>query len=145
MQNTLSLYTTILYKDFTTFCDKELYEMGLSRGLLYFVLYLGRNPNCSPSNISQALHFDSGHTTRSIDKLVNTGFVIRKKSEEDKRVYKLQLTEKGNQVFEESRVLFSKWDEKIFEGISADERELLMPLLEKLISKSKVKGYGREI
>lgn len=133
MQDTLSFFATILYKDFSAFCNERLQEMGLSKGLLYFILYIGKHPNCSPGNLSEELNFDSGHTTRSIDKLVKTGFVLRKKSEHDKRAYILQLTEKGQNAFEASHVLFSQWDGKIFEDISEVDRHQLISILKKLV------------
>ena len=133
MQNTLSFYARSLEKDFSAFCNEKLQELGLSKGLLYFVLYIGKHPDCSPGDLSQNLNLDTGHTTRSIDKLVKTGFVLRKKSDSDKRAYILQLTEKGQGAFETSHRLFSEWDEKIFENISREDRLQLMNLLEKLV------------
>lgn len=137
MQNTLSYFTNILNKEFSEFCNEKLQELDLSKGLLYFILYIGKHPDCSPGNLSQDLHFDSGHTTRSIDKLVKSGFVIRNKSENDKRAYILQLTEKGQQAFISSYSLFSQWDEKIFENISKEDRKELILLMKKIV---KTKG-----
>ncbi|WP_028829291.1 bilirubin utilization transcriptional regulator BilQ [Proteocatella sphenisci] len=137
MQHTLSFFVAGLQKDFSEFCNERLQDLVITKGLLYFILYIGKHPNCSPSNLSQELHFDSGHTTRSIDKLVKTGFVLRKKSENDKRAYILKLTENGNKVFESSYLMFSQWDEKIFKDISTADRQQLISLLEKLV---KTKG-----
>lgn len=132
MQHKLSYFVRVLHKDFSSFCNTKLQELGLSQGLLYFILYIGKHPDCSPGNLSQKLDFDSGHTTRSIDKLVNTGFVLRIKSNQDKRAYILQLTEKGQQAFEASYSLFSQWDAKVFENISREDRQQLISLLAKL-------------
>lgn len=134
MRKTLSLFATIIHKDFSEFCNEKLQEIGISRGLLYLILYIGKNPGCSPSAISCDLRFDSGHTTRSIDKLVNTGFVIRKKSELDKRSYILKLTEKGQVAFASSYSLFAQWDEEAFENFSPDDQNQLITLLEKLVN-----------
>ena len=134
MEKTFSFFARSLEKDFSGFCNEKLQELGLSKGLLYFILYIGKHRDCSPGDLSQNLKFDTGHTTRSIDKLVNMGFVLRQKSDFDKRAYLLQLTDKGQAAFLASHDLFSQWDEKILEKISQEERVQLMTLLEKLVS-----------
>ncbi|GAA0689765.1 MULTISPECIES: bilirubin utilization transcriptional regulator BilQ [Clostridium] len=135
MKKTLAFFTTFLYKDFSKFCNEKLQKIGLSRGLLYFVIYIGRHPKCSPGNLSSELRFDSGHTTRAIEKLVQNEFVLREKSESDKRAYILSLTEKGEEALKVIYSLFSQWDEKVFSGIEEDERTQLISLMEKIIQK----------
>lgn len=140
MQNTLSFFTTVLYKDFSRFCNEKLQEIGLSRGLLYFVIYIGRHPKCSPGKLSSELRFDSGHTTRAIEKLVQNEFVLREKSEIDKRAYILSLTEKGEEALKVIYSLFSQWDEKVLSDIGEDERKQAISLMEKL---TKRKGKNK--
>ncbi|MCI6276334.1 MAG: MarR family transcriptional regulator [Clostridium sp.] len=135
MQKTLGFFTTILYKDFTSFCNEKLQEIGLSRGLLYFIIYIGKHPKCSPGKLSSQMKFDTGHTTRAIEKLVQNDFVLREKSESDKRAYILSLTEKGEEALELIYSLFSQWDEKVFYDIDEDERKQIISLMEKLIEK----------
>lgn len=40
MKKTLSLAVTVLYRDFSDFCESILQESGLSKGLLFFLLIL---------------------------------------------------------------------------------------------------------
>ena len=58
-----------LHRDFVDFCGASLQRLGLTRGLLYFLLYVGRHPGCSPSQLAAALQADTGHTARSLEKL----------------------------------------------------------------------------
>lgn len=121
-----------LKREFTLFCSERLQEMGLSIGLMFFVLYIGKHANCSPGELSEAIRMDTGHTTRSIDKLVKDGFVQKKRSEIDKRSQELALTEKGEKAFEKIYSLFRQWDQIKLKELSEEEQKTLCSLLEKM-------------
>ena len=46
---TLSYYSTIFYRSFAAFTGEQLQAVGLNFGLLFFVIYVGKHPGCSPS------------------------------------------------------------------------------------------------
>ena len=80
-----------------------------------------------------ALHADSGHTTRSIHKLEETGIVIRKAHPTDRRASVLELTDKGRQTMEASRGMFAEWDAYLLEQIPEDQCRQLRELLQTLL------------
>lgn len=129
MEKTLANTVMALRRDFVEYCRGELQEWGISQGLLYFIIYIGKRPRCSLSDLSLGLEMDTGHTTRSIEKLVKIGFVTREKDVRDSRVRVLNLTPKGEQVFERSHRLFEEWDQTILKKISAQDRETLFRIL----------------
>ena len=65
MFDTFAYLITSLRKDFTEFCNEKLQEMGLTQGLLFFILYAGKHPQCSPKELTEALHMDTGYCARS--------------------------------------------------------------------------------
>lgn len=132
MKKTLSFFITVMHKEFTAFCNNELQKIGLTLGLMYFILYIGKYENCSPKQLAAGLHFDMGHTVRSLDRLEQDGFVLREKNPQDKRGYFLCLTEKGCQARSMIRNLLVEWDELKLAGISPEERAELMRILSKL-------------
>lgn len=133
MKNTLAYYITMLRKDFTTFCNERLNKICLSQGLLFFLIYIGKHPECSIGDLSEGLNADSGHTTRSIDKLVQSDFVIRKRKANDKRASQLSLTEKGQGALKEIYDMFNQWDEEILRDLSPENRETLLQLISTLV------------
>lgn len=135
MRRHLSLYLSALHKDFMEYCNTGLSKLKLTQGLLFFILYIGRHPGCSPSNIYADLGFDTGHTTRSLEKLIASGFVLKKKSEEDKRSCILELTPSGEDAFAYSRDLVSEWEKKTLSSLSEEEVSQLLYLLNKIESK----------
>lgn len=127
-----SYQVTALKREFTIFCNEKLQKLGLSIGLMYFIVYIGKHENCSPGELSKAIHMDTGHTTRSIDKLVKDGFVQKKRSEVDKRSQNLALTDKGKMALEHIHSFFQQWDQIILSQLSEEEQETLCALLEKI-------------
>lgn len=132
MPPSLAHYASILRKDFTDYCNSRLGEIGLTQGQLFFILYVGKHPDCSPKALSQALNMDSGHTARSLSKLEQAGFLTQKTDPTDRRAHMLRLTETGEAAFHTGYGLFLQWDAKMLCSLSGQDRELLLSLLEKL-------------
>lgn len=139
MFETLAYYSSALRRDFSLFCSEKLQEMGLSEGLLYFIVYIGKHKGCSPGEVAKNIHQDTGYTTRSIDKLVESSFVLREKSEKDKRSYVLSLTEKGQIIFNRSYELFNEWDEKILKNITMEDKDQLFRILKEIIKSTELR------
>ena len=57
-RKTLSYYSTIFYRSFAAFTGEQLQAVGLNFGLLFFIIYVGKHPGCSPSELTKALHLD---------------------------------------------------------------------------------------
>ena len=64
---TLSFYSTIFYRSFAAFTGEQLQAVGLNFGLLFFVIYVGKHPGCSPSELTKALYLDWGYSQRSLN------------------------------------------------------------------------------
>ena len=136
MGRTLSYYAGAMYRDFSGFTEARLQELGLHYGSLFFVLYIGKHPGCSPSELTKALRVDWGHSQRSVEKLVREGFVIKERPGGGGRAYQLTLTARGQEVFEESHRVFFEWDEQKLSALNGEERQQLLSLLERVMRRS---------
>lgn len=132
-QQSLAFYATFFHKDFTAYCNCRLEDEGLMPGQLYFILYVGKHPGCSPKELSQALRMDNGHTNRTLVKLEQGGFLEQELNPNDRRAHILRLTKKGENAFLLSHNLFAQWDQEVLSELSLEEREQLMALLKKVI------------
>lgn len=133
MLSSLAYVVTLMRKDFIEYCNEQLSTLDLSQGLLFFILYIGKHPACSPKELSEALHMDIGHTARSLNKLIQTGFILQETNPKDRRAHILNLTEHGQDAFRISHELFFNWDNKMLCNLSEDERSQLFLILDKLI------------
>ena len=132
MTRTLAYYVTWLRKDFADYCGRRLQEIGLSQGLLFFILYVGKHPDCSPKALAQGLRMDFGHVARSLTKLEQGGFIRQEQNPRDKRAHLLRLTDRGQAAFALSHDLFDEWDSRVLEQMERPEREQLLELLGQL-------------
>lgn len=130
MTQTIAYYIAMLGRKFNRYCGLKLQEIGLTRGLLYFILYIGNHPDCSPGELGQALHMDGGHVARSLVKLDEGGFIRREQNPRDKRAHILTLTAKGAAAFQISHDLFHQWDQEILREMKPADKQLLFSLLE---------------
>ena len=127
-RKTLSYYATLLYRNFSAFTSDRLQQFGLNYGLLFFIVYIGKKPNCTPSELTKELALDWGHSQRCITRLVSDGFITKEKSG---RHYLLNLTERGQEAFEAAHRIFFDWDDRFMTNLTAKEKEQLLALLEK--------------
>ena len=133
MLPSLAYYATMLRRNFMDYSNRRLDEIHLSQGLLFFILYVGKHPGCSPKEITKALHMDIGHTTRSLTKLEQSGFLIQQVNPKDRRSHILQLSDAGEDAFRFSHELFAQWDKEVLSVLSREEQEMLLSLLKRLI------------
>lgn len=127
-QKTLSYYITMLYRSFAGFTGDKLQEVGLNFGLLFFIVYIGKRPNCTPSELTKELSLDWGHSQRCINRLVDDGLITKEKNG---RHYMLNLTERGQQAFTIAHQAFFDWDAAFMTGLTPKEKAQLLALLEK--------------
>ena len=125
---TLSYYATLLYRNFSAFTSDRLQQFGLNYGLLFFIVYIGKKPNCTPSELKKELALDWGHSQRCITRLVNDSFITKEKAG---RHYLLNLTERGQEAFDAAHQVFFDWDNAFMTNLTAKEKEQLLTLLEK--------------
>ena len=95
-------------------------------------ILIGLNPGITPMQIASALSLDASKVALFLRDLVGKGLVERTRSPSDGRVVELRLTSAG-EAFALAASDASDKLEAPFEGIlSADEKQTLITLLEKL-------------
>jgi DNA-binding MarR family transcriptional regulator len=113
---------------------REFQKYGLGSGGHIFILILSEKEGISQKTLTDKVHFDKAHTTRMIQKLIDRDYVIRKQDEDDKRVYRLFLAEKGKQLVPELQSIMHRWHDTLLKGLSEAEKKELTRLLQKIAS-----------
>ena len=80
-RKTLSYYATLLYRNFSAFTSNRLQQFGLNYGLLFFIVYIGKKPNCTPSELTKELALDWGTVSDALPALSAMGLLQRKKQD----------------------------------------------------------------
>jgi DNA-binding MarR family transcriptional regulator len=87
------------------------------------LFFLQKNDGSSLTQIGQGLMLENPTVTGLIDRLEKSGYVKRSDHPNDRRVYLVHLTEKGNKVAKKALPIVKKLNEQIKEGYSKGEIE----------------------
>lgn len=102
------------------------------------------NKGISQERLSSLLGVDKALTTRLVRKLIDGGFVERRKSQSDKRSYELYPTDFVQSIKKDVVSFEEHYYEEVFEAFTVDEKEEFLNLLTKLYVKSKsMRKQGR--
>ncbi len=85
------------------------------------------------SAIAKSLGITVGSLTTSMNSLVKKAYVERERSEEDRRVVMIRLTEKGMRAYEQHKNFHDEMTEAVIASIDKDEIPTLANVLQGLI------------
>ena len=86
------------------------------------------------SSIARELSVTVGTLTISVNSLVKKGYVVRQRSEEDRRVVLISLSEKGKEVFEHHAKFHKAMIDGVINELTEEELEVLIKAVTKLNS-----------
>jgi DNA-binding MarR family transcriptional regulator len=78
--------------------DTAVGPLGLTPQQIGVMFQLSLGLARTPQELSRALAYDSGSMTRMLDRLEKKGFIARTRSEQDRRVVEVNLTEAGRAI-----------------------------------------------
>jgi len=105
---------------------------GLTLSQSYTIVEIGRAGTMSASRLTEILGVDKSTVSKSIDKLVNSGILVRDTDPEDRRSVILRLSDKGQSVFAEVEKRATEYFTEVVAAIPADKREQIIESLEYL-------------
>jgi DNA-binding MarR family transcriptional regulator len=121
-----------LHRSAKNYFHREFSNTELSGGAHVFLMLLLHEDGLTQHELSARLNFDKAHTTRAIQRLIESGFISRQRDANDQRAYRIFLTEKAKQIEPEIRRILLKWSDVISTGFSEAELQLLVNLLGRL-------------
>ena len=122
-----------VFKDITGIEESEIRTKGYEGATLNDMrvietIGIGRPKNMS--SVAKALSVTTGTLTISVNSLVKKGFVERVRSEQDRRVVLVSLTEKGRQIYKRHQ----RFHDELVQGIVSQLDEQEKVLLERILS-----------
>ena len=126
-----SAYTKLIYheekilKNLNSLTLKECHTLDV-------IYYTMRSHSNTSSNIAQILNITLGTLTTNIDRLMEKGYVRREKSEKDKRISVIILTEEGMNIRKKHENSHKKIVRTAIEKLSTSEKVALMNAINKI-------------
>ena len=97
---------------------------------------LGRRPGLKMRELAEILGVSTASVTAVVDKLEEKSFAVRRTTPADRRVYLLELTRKGCELYEMHSAQHKKMAEKVVTSIPSDQIAMFVEMLRMIIEKS---------
>lgn len=112
---------SIIVRGSQVFSTRKLSEYDLNAGEQYILMYLMGHDDSNQDSIAKFFMLDKGSIARTLAKLENKGFIVRRVNDENQREKVITLTEKSKDIKEVLTELLIEWKETMYEGISEEE------------------------
>jgi DNA-binding MarR family transcriptional regulator len=131
-QESIGKHLSYIYRMGQCYIGKELDKYNIGKGQYIFLFYLYKNDGINQEALTDIIKVDKATTGRAIQKLEKAGFVVRHRNPEDKRAYKVFLTEKGQEMRPFVCSALKRWVEMLLKDFTEEEKELMLKLLKKM-------------
>ena len=140
-QRKLSHYISLLHRRRKQYMSDALKPYGLKGNLYLYLTCLHHNPGASQDFLCAYFKLDKGSVAKGAKLLSELDYIRREVDENDRRQYRLFLTEKGEAFIPTIYSHLQEWCGYVTEGLSEDERFMLIRLLERMEENGK--RYGK--
>jgi DNA-binding MarR family transcriptional regulator len=130
--HSINRWISILYRHSQSHINKQVDKYNIGSGQYIFLLALYRKDGISQEEVSDHLKIDKATTAKAIKKLEKEGYIKRDINSEDKRAYKVFLTQKALDIKPEIQGILRNWSAVLSEGLSEDEKSMALDLLSRM-------------
>lgn len=139
------MYISKIYRYKDSYLSRKFKKYNLSSGSFSYLLTLSRNEGISQIQISKEVGNDRAMSARTINKLIEQGFIYKVQDENDGRAYKLYLTDKGKQILPFIQKEIQEVIDFLTRDLTEDEKEITINSLKNIFEKSKILRNGENI
>jgi DNA-binding MarR family transcriptional regulator len=109
--------------------DRRARALGLTRAQWRVLAHLAPRQGINQSSLAEILEVENITLGRHIDRLEHTDWVERRRDPDDRRAWRLFLTDKSRPVLDQMEILAAETQEEAMAELSASERGRLLKLL----------------
>ena len=128
----LGFITNNVAKEIAECFNDRLNLVGITRVQWIALYYLGEGETISQCELAEKMGIKSSSVARLIDRMEREEYVLRKRSQEDKRRVDLYITDKGKKLREKLLPEGEKMSKLVSKGISDEEIEIFKKVLKKM-------------
>ncbi|PWJ49383.1 MarR family winged helix-turn-helix transcriptional regulator [Faecalicatena contorta] len=104
----------------------------ISNNDMHIIEAIGPGVDSTMSMVAKKLGITAGSLTTSVNSLVNKKYVVRERSESDRRVVYIRLTQKGRRAFLHHKDFHMQMTDAVIQSLDADEIPVLLKTLNSL-------------
>ena len=133
----LSLDSSIIYRSSQKYFDRLLAKYDLGYGNILILTLINEREGISMNDLANLGNFDKGTITKSIQHLIDKGYVKAIVSLSDKRQKELYLTDEASNLMPEIYIVRQRWWEYLLKDLNDEELAVLQKGLPKIIKNAK--------
>lgn len=132
LQKTLARLMHLYLRGLVRFAKTQ----GITLPQLFVLRHIHFQEECCIGSLGTELGVSHAAASQMLEKLVQSGLVRRYENPKDRRIKRIELTEAGKQVLQESVRAHQQWLMILNEQITDEERQQLQSAFELLLEKS---------
>jgi len=136
LEKCVSYITENSIKQISDKFSKQLEEKGITRIQWIALYYLNSNEEISQKDLAKKMSIKDSSVARLLDRMKKEELIERVKSEEDRRVTYIHLTEKGKEMIERLLPEGEVFSCKMLEDVSEEELEIFENVIRKMVANS---------
>lgn len=133
MRKSLGKMIAILYRKDRNYYIKQLDRYSLGTSQLAFLLEISNFGEISQDELSNKIAMDKTSVSKIAKKLINLEYIYMVRDKDDKRVKRISLTKKGQEIIPILEETAKNWTYIISKGLSEEEKEMIYGILDKMI------------
>jgi DNA-binding MarR family transcriptional regulator len=111
---------------------------GVSKQELNIISIVGRSGSVIMREIAEQVHLAVSSVTPTVDKLVEKKLVRRERSEEDRRIVTVVLTEKGQKIYQMEVESYMRLSASILQALDDQEQEQFLRYFRKVAASLRI-------
>jgi len=111
---------------------------GMSPSLMAIIDFVASSPNCGVKEIARGLKLSPPTISVSVRHLEEVGVIDRQPNPNDRRAVQIFLTPKGQEIYDKTYAFRRQKFEKLLLGLTLEEREVLLSLMEKALHQTEL-------
>ena len=140
---TFNRFISIISRCSQVYFDRELNPIKIGSGQIRILRVLGIEDGISQEQIRLLFHLDKGTVAKAIKPLIREGYVRREINPEDKRAYRIFLTEKARDIMPALVQTISSWTDILTSGFTPEEKKSIEDLLSRMSENARSHLFGR--
>lgn len=117
-------------------------DIGRGQGHVMGVLL--ESDGLTPKELSKTLNIRAASLGELVDKLENNGYIRKEAHENDRRTFRVFLTEEGRRIATELTEVRKNAVQALFKGLTEEEQETLASIMDKLIASLHHSNFNQE-
>lgn len=108
-------------------------DLKFSKSEIFTMLFLDKRKEITMTELVEYINSPMSTATGIVDRLVKNGYIKRGRSERDRRIVILRLTEDGSQLIKRLKDMILKYINIVVEDLTEEEKQFLTRIMLKIM------------